>query len=218
MDSEIGNKKGIQTMKRKIFSAVTALSALVLFTSACATPSVQPVSRELKQIEKEVDHQTTVTLDELHKITDEIKSAAAQADGDVKSALESAASRLDSLISDLEAGKKVAQQDVSNAFAFAHYALAKHYVVMARASLNDSNYELVGYDLGAAASHIQEGMAWTGHTPTPTDAATLQQAKTIAGQLNVNTRDSDAVVTTAKSDLDVLTILLQKLGTYLDVQ
>lgn len=203
-------------MKRKILSTMTIMLAFALLVSACA--AAPTVSTPQSQTSPKAQGHPTVTADELQQMKSLLQTEMAQASQDVKGILETATTRLDSLINDIASGKAVSDTDINTAFAYAHYALAKHYLGMATTSLEDSNYDLVGFDLNAAAGHVQEGLVWNGYTLTATDMATIQRAQQTASQLSVNTPANDPAIGAAQTDLESLSILIHQLGVELGAE
>jgi hypothetical protein len=111
-----------------------------------------------------------------------LKTEAARASSDTKQDLLTSARELEKLASDVEKDT-VRARDINDAFARAHYALAKHHHEQARAYHAKKDYKRAGHYLAASVRHFEQASAWAGHKIDSTVADVTDDARTVSEKL-----------------------------------
>lgn len=100
----------------------------------------------------------------------EIREAAAllkreerRATSEGKKDLSASAQELEKLATDVENGTVTSVKELDNAFARAHYALARHHYLKASKSWAEKEADKAGHELKAAAADLERGLTWAGH-------------------------------------------------------
>jgi hypothetical protein len=100
-----------------------------------------------------------------------------------KDVLMASVNELRKLADDVERGSVVSAKRLDEAFARAHYRLAKHHQVKAKAVHAKGEHRRVGHELNAAAHHLEHGIAWSGHEAERGTLDVIKGARLVSGKL-----------------------------------
>ena len=124
---------------------------------------------------------------------DEIRAAAAlirmeagRGSAEDAAKLREIASNLDSLAGNVANGNVASRRDLELAFARADLALAAHYRSMADKALADKNHAGAGRWLKAAGDSVDEATAWTGRSPSGTQAEAWDQMHALQAKIRTS--------------------------------
>jgi hypothetical protein len=99
---------------------------------------------------------------EIRKATAFLRLESVRAEGDSRSALDDAARKLEILSRDVESGTATDAAMLDHAFRNAQAALAKSHYRAASEEWAKNEYKESGYELKAAARHLEDGADWAG--------------------------------------------------------
>jgi hypothetical protein len=108
---------------------------------------------------------------------------AARATTEGKKGLDSSIAELDKLAGDVEKGTVTSAKTLDQAFADAHYALARHHYLKAMENKTKGAGAKLGHDLKASATHLENGFKWAGHPLEAATVAVIKDTGLVAGKL-----------------------------------
>lgn len=120
---------------------------------------------------------------EIHKGTAFLKLEVPRASGEIKSALLASVRRLDQLAQEVKQGKVTQIKVLENTFAEAHFTAVRFYDAKAQQATSERKFVKTGYDLKAAAHHLEMGAAWIGREKATGLQAALKDTRLVAEQL-----------------------------------
>lgn len=121
--------------------------------------------------------------EEIHKGTAFLKLEMARAKGDTGKAVAASVRELETLAGDVERGTVTSVGTLEQVFARAHHALAQHHYARAMEDQAKEARVRMGHALKAAATHLEQGLSWTGQKLEAGTKETLQLAGLVSGKL-----------------------------------
>jgi hypothetical protein len=115
-----------------------------------------------------------------------IRMEAGRGSAEDASKLRAAATNLDALASNVANGNVGSRRDLELAFARADLALAAHYRTMADKALADKDHAGAGRWLKAAGDSVDEATAWTGRSPSGTQAEAWDQMHALQAKIRTS--------------------------------
>jgi len=153
------------------------------------------------------------TAEEIRKGAAFLKLQAARATTGGKALLTASADELDKLANNVEQGTVTSAKTLDDAFARAHYALAKHHYLKAMEYKAKGAATKFGHALKASAIHLERGFAWSGHEMEAATAATVKDAGLVSGKL---IEGGGRVGKEAGEAVDKIGVEIEKLGKKLE--
>jgi hypothetical protein len=123
------------------------------------------------------------TTNDLRKAAGYLHIAARNASSETKAALTASAYELDSLATDVQAGRVKSVKSLDTAFARAEHALGADYHAKAKAALNAKHHAMAGHYLRSAVNHVEDAAKWSGHELESGTVATAKGVRSVAGKL-----------------------------------
>lgn len=108
-------------------------------------------------------------------------------DTHVKTALMDSVLELEKLAKDAERGTHIATKRFDQAFARAHYNLARAYHAAAQAAWSHKNTARAGHALKAALANLEHGLTWSGHELEAAAVRTANDAESLCGKMTEGT-------------------------------
>jgi hypothetical protein len=130
-----------------------------------------------------------------------LKLEAGRHDATNKIGLEDAAKQLDDLAARIAKGVVTHPKDLSDAFARADLALARHYNEMAKASTAQNEHDKTGYWFRGAADSVEDAAGWSGHKLVAGGRSTVNNARSLGAKLEGGATWSADEVAKCVSDL-----------------
>jgi hypothetical protein len=112
-----------------------------------------------------------------------LKLQAARAGGEGKKALDASVEELEKLSKELERSAVTSADKLSQPFARAHHAMARHHHQKASESWANRLEKRTGHDLDAAGHHLERAMKWSGQEAERGTDAVIKDARLTAGKL-----------------------------------
>ncbi|MFH1672954.1 MAG: hypothetical protein ABIF87_05965 [Pseudomonadota bacterium] len=119
--------------------------------------------------------------DEIRKGAAFLKLEAARATEEAKKGLNESIQELEKLAKSIEKGTVASVKELDNAFARAHYTLARHHYLKAVADWTKKETVRAGHALKAAAIHLEQGLAWAGRKLEAGAVAVFETARGLVG-------------------------------------
>lgn len=142
-----------------------------------------------------------------------LRLQAARATIEGKKELIGSIAELEKLAGDVEKGTVTSAKTLDNAFAGAHYALAKHHYLKAVEYKAEGAGTKLGHALKAAAIHLESGFAWSGHKLEAATVAVIKDTGLAAGKLIEGT---GWISKEAGDIIDKIGVEIEKLGKMLE--
>jgi hypothetical protein len=97
--------------------------------------------------------------------------------------LSASAQELEKLAADVEKGTVTSGKELDNAFARAHYALARNYYLKASEFWAGKETSKTGHNLKSAAGGLERGLAWAGHKAETGTQTAIRDARAAGDKL-----------------------------------
>lgn len=130
----------------------------------------------------------------------------ARATGSTKASLQAVTEDLAGLATTVENNQVTSASELDNAFVRAHQALATYHQTRAVEALTNQNSTEVGYELQAAADHLEQALRRSGHGTDSTSLSMIGDLRTLADQL----------IAGQSPDMTKMSQTLQSFGTTLE--
>jgi hypothetical protein len=124
-----------------------------------------------------------VAAEEIRKGTAFLKLEMARAKGDTRKAVTDSIHEMETLASDVERGTVTSVGTLEQAFARAHHALAQHHYARAMEDQAKEARVRMGHALKSAATHLEQGLSWTGKKLEAGTKETCKLAGLVSGKL-----------------------------------
>ena len=120
---------------------------------------------------------------EIRKGTAFLRLEAHHASGEIKSALLASVKEIDQLAKQVKQGQVQNVKLLDDAFAQGHLAATRFYDAKAQQAMSEDQFVKIGYDLKAAAHHLEAGATWLGQEQATDLKAALKDSRLVAEQL-----------------------------------
>lgn len=120
---------------------------------------------------------------EMRKGTAFLSLEAHRASGEVKSSLLASVREIDQLAKQVEQGQVQNVKLLDDAFAQGHFTASRFYDAKAQQAMSDNELVRVGYDLKAAAHHLEVGATWISQEQATDLKTALKDSRLVAEQL-----------------------------------
>lgn len=120
---------------------------------------------------------------EIREAESEVKKGSENATGKAARDLKSSAADLESLAKKIESGAVTSAKDLEKAFSRSHRALAEYYHQSASEDWAKKDAGKAGHELKAAADHLDNAIAWSGHEANSGTKEVLKGTRDVADKL-----------------------------------